>query len=276
MPKPRQSLPVPVSAFPNDNPTHEVEAQFWRWDHPLQTLAQPPRVLLIEPLAGLRETIQGVLQQTGCEVIVAATGAHGLQLFDQYAPIELVLVETAMCGLDGYQVCTELRKYSHVPLLLLSEPVHVDEMIYGLSIGADAYIIKPFNISILEARLRSVLRRTTIMHSPSKPQVIAIDEIVLNSELHEVSVRNQLVSLSPIEYGLLYYLMHMADRPVSKQELFHNVWGYHDSADVNVVRVGVHRLREKIEEAPNRPSHVLTVPGFGYKFRSYPKVAQLE
>jgi DNA-binding response OmpR family regulator len=99
-------------------------------------------------------------------------------------------------------------------------------------------------------------------------RIIAANNIVLNEDLHLVTVCNQPINLSPTEYLLLRYLMNMADRPVSKMELFQNVWGYSELADVNLVRVGVHRLREKIEENPAQPTHVLTVPGFGYKFQT--------
>jgi DNA-binding response OmpR family regulator len=263
---------LPVSTFPvaplgNSQPQPKAELAITSPDLPQLTTSRPPRLLVIEPTKNTRDVLQMALERVGYTVFAASNGAQGLQVFDQQQPIDLVLVEATMSGVDGYRVCAELRRYTYVPLVLLSDLNQMDQVAYAFSLGVDDYITKPFYFPILEARLQAILRRATMLPPSLIQQVIAIDDIVLNAELREVSVRNQPVNLSPIEYGLLSYLMHMVDRPVSKQELFKNVWGYQDSADVSLVRVGVHRLREKIEKNPTQPCHVLTVPGYGYKFQ---------
>lgn len=240
-----------------------------------QMKPQPPDlqshcILVIEPQQSILDTLRLALVRAGYEVIPVVNESDGIKQFKQNKAIDLVLTEMSLSGIDGFGVCSEIRKFSSVPIVLLSDLKHIDHLVYGFSLGADDYITKPIYFPVLQARIAAILQRCARQHINSLSKIISANNIVIDDDLHSVTVCNQLVNLSPTEYLLLRYLMHMADRPVSKLELFQNVWGYTEPNDVNLVRVGVHRLREKIEENPAQPVHVLTVPGFGYKFQTLP------
>ncbi len=225
-------------------------------------------ILVVEPQQAILDTLRLALVHAGYEVIAVTNEREGIKQFHHHKAIDLVLSELSISGTNGLGLCSEIRRFSSVPIVLLSDLRHIDHLVYGFSLGADDYITKPIYFPILQARMAAILQRCARQHTKSLSGIISANNIILNEELHSVTVCNQLVSLSPTEYLLLRYLMHRRDRPVSKLELFQNVWGYTEPNDINLVRVGVHRLREKIEENPAQPNHVLTVPGIGYKFQT--------
>ena len=173
-----------------------------------------------------------------------------------------------MPGMDGFATCVELSKRSNVPVVMLTALNRPDDIVHGFGLGADDYITKPFTFREVEARLQAIMRRMSWMESQLDLQVLAFHDIVLNDEIHEVRVRGDIVHLTPIEYQLLRYLMSMPDKPVSKQDLFRNVWGYDMAGGTNLVEVAVRRLREKIEKDASSPEYLLTVRGAGYKFNT--------
>ena len=198
---------------------------------------------------------------------IASNGQEALDLFSRY-DFSLVLLDVMMPGMDGFATCVELRKRSNVPVVMLTALNRPDDIVHGFGLGADDYITKPFTFREVEARLQAIMRRMSWMESQLDLQVLAFHDIVLNDEIHEVRVRGDIVHLTPIEYQLLRYLMSMPDKPVSKQDLFRNVWGYDMAGGTNLVEVAVRRLREKIEKDASSPEYLLTVRGAGYKFNT--------
>jgi two-component system, OmpR family, response regulator RpaB len=224
-------------------------------------------VLVVDDEEPLRNLLRISLQKAGYTVYTAGNGKEAMELFKQ-SPVDLVLLDILMPDMDGYALCAELRRRSDVPIIMLSALNRPDDVVYGFSLGADDYIAKPFQFREVEVRIQAILRRVAWLKERPDFNIISHNEIVLDSEAHEVRVRGELVHLTPIEFQLLRYLMKLPDKPVSKNELFQSVWGYDLVGDTNLVEVAIRRLREKIEENPSEPAYLLTVRGTGYKFNT--------
>jgi two-component system, OmpR family, response regulator RpaB len=224
-------------------------------------------ILVVDDEEPLRNLLRISLQKGGYTVYTAGNGREALEVF-KGSPIDLVLLDILMPDMDGYTLCAELRKRSDVPIIMLSALNRPDDVVYGFSLGADDYISKPFQFREVEVRIQAILRRISWLKERPDFNIVSYNDIVLDSETHEVRVRGELVHLTPIEFQLLRYLMNMPDRPISKNELFQSVWGYDLVGDTNLVEVAIRRLREKIEENPSEPAYLLTVRGTGYKFNT--------
>jgi DNA-binding response OmpR family regulator len=225
------------------------------------------QVLVVDDEEGLRNLLRASLIKAGYKVMLAANGQEAMDLFGRNE-FGLVLLDVMMPGMDGFATCIELRKRSNVPIVMLTALNRPDDIVHGFNLGADDYITKPFTFREVEARLQAIIRRMSWMEGQLELQVLAFNDIVLNDEIHEVRVRGSLVHLTPIEYQLLRYLMSLPDKPVSKQDLFRNVWGYDMAGGTNLVEVAVRRLREKIERDASVPEYLITVRGAGYKFNT--------
>ncbi len=224
-------------------------------------------ILVVDDEEPLRNLLHISLQRQGYQVTVAKNGREALE-FAASRKIDLVLLDIMMPEMDGFTACMELRKRSDIPIVMLTALNRPDDIVHGFSLGADDYIIKPFTFREVEVRLQAILRRVYWSQERVEPSVLTAHEIVLNDDSHEVSVRGEIVHLTPIEYQLLRYLMTSPDRPISKDTLFQHVWGYDMVGGTNLVEVAMRRLREKIEKDPSQPVYLLTVRGAGYKFNS--------
>jgi DNA-binding response OmpR family regulator len=172
-----------------------------------------------------------------------------------------------MPEMDGFEVCTELRKISDVSIVMLTALNRADDVVMGLERGADTYITKPFTFREVEARIRAILRRAAHKNEPDLVHVLEEGDVKLDSGLRAATVDGGLVELTRTEYQLLHHLMTNADRPLSKGYLLQNVWGYEDSStNSNIVELAVRRLRKKLEKDPSKPNRLITVRGVGYKF----------
>lgn len=230
-------------------------------------LPKETHILVVDDEEPLRNLLRISLQKAGYIVYTACNGVEAMDLFRQ-APVDLVLLDILMPDMDGYMLCSELRKRSDVPIIMLSALSRPDDLVYGFTLGADDYISKPFQFREVEVRIQAILRRVAWLKEKPDFHILSCDDIVLDGEAHEVRVRGELVHLTPIEFQLLRYLMRMPDKPVSKNELFQSVWGYDLVGDTNLVEVAIRRLREKVEENPSSPTYLLTVRGTGYKFNT--------
>jgi two-component system, OmpR family, response regulator RpaB len=256
----------------NHTPTTYVNHRNNGLAHPLPQrselkvkLQKETHILVVDDEEPLRNLLRISLQKAGYTVYTAGNGKEAMDIFSQL-PVDLVLLDILMPDMDGYTLCSELRKRSDVPIIMLSALNRPDDVVYGFSLGADDYISKPFQFREVEVRIQAILRRISWLKERPDFHVISFSEIVLDNEAHEVRVRGEMVHLTPIEFQLLRYLMKMPDRPISKNELFQSVWGYDLVGDTNLVEVAIRRLREKIEENPSEPLYLLTVRGTGYKF----------
>ena len=226
-------------------------------------------ILIAEDEAPLRDLLRISLDRAGYTVHPAHDGQEALELFDTL-DISLVLTDVMMPRMDGFQLCGELRKRSDVPIVMLTALNRPDDIVRGFEFGADDYITKPFTFREVEARLLAILRRISWLEERPQYKILSVRDIKLNDETNEIFMGSEQMHLTPIEFQLLRYLMTRADRPVKKEVLFREVWGYDLVGGTNLVEVAMRRLREKIEVNPSQPDYLITVRGAGYKFQSEP------
>lgn len=223
-------------------------------------------MLVVDDEESLCTLLQISLQRQGYRVLIARNGREALEVVAA-KKVDLVLLDVMMPEMDGFTTCLELRKRTDVPVVLLTALSRPDDIVHGFGLGADDYITKPFTFREVEVRLQAILRRVTWnQERATQDQFIQLQDIIVNDEVHEVTVRGEVVHLTPIEYQLLRTLMDTPDKPVSKEDLFQGVWGYNIAGGTNLVEVAMRRLREKVEQDPSSPTYLLTVRGVGYKF----------
>jgi DNA-binding response OmpR family regulator len=222
-------------------------------------------ILVVEDEEFLLNLLRISLEKEGYGVFTAQDGVEALNVFYNHGP-DLVLLDIMMPRMDGFDVCIELRKRSDVPVIMLTALNSPDDVVHGFDVGADDFISKPFTFKEVSARIQAILRRVIWARERPTFQIMSIGDVEMNDETHEVLVRADPVHLTPIEYQLLRYLMTNRDRPISKDVLFREVWGYDFTGGTNLVEVAMRRLREKIERNPSSPEYLVTVRGAGYKF----------
>jgi DNA-binding response OmpR family regulator len=215
-----------------------------------------PRILLVEDDPTIRAMTQLSLQRDGFAVDTAADGAAGLAQFRSQLP-DLVLLDVMLPGMDGVSVCRTIRQHSVVPIVMLTARTDPIDVVLGLEAGADDYVTKPFEPSILAARLRAVLRRVA-RHEASP--VLRIRELVIDRDGMDVRAAGEPVSLTPTEYRLLLELAEHPGVVCSRERLLEDVWGYVWAGDTRLVDMHVRRLRAKIGA-----DMIETVRGAGYK-----------
>lgn len=237
---------------------------------PLAPLKNPnktnsARILIVDAEESLRDLLAASLERSGYEVLTTSSGEEAFALFAQQQ-VDLVLLDAILPTMDGFTVCSELRRQSDVPIVILTALNRPDDIVRGFDMGADDYILKPFTFREVEARLQAILRRVAWIEEQPAFRVVAFGDIILNDDEKRVIVHGKEVDLTPIEYQLLYQLMHSPNQPVSKDDLFKTVWGCEDASGTNLVEVAIRRLREKVERNPSKPAYLVTVRGVGYKF----------
>ena len=221
-----------------------------------------PRILLVEDDPTIRAMTQLSLQRDGFAVDTAADGAAGLAQFRSRLP-DLVLLDVMLPGMDGVSVCRTIRQDSVVPIVMLTARTDPIDVVLGLEAGADDYVTKPFEPSILAARLRAVLRRVA-RHDASP--VLRIRELVIDRDGMEVQVAGEPVSLTPTEYRLLIELAEHSGVVCSRERLLEDVWGYESYPSTRTVDTHIAKLRAKIGDSGSEPRYILTIHGSGYKF----------
>jgi len=215
-----------------------------------------PRILLVEDDPTIREMTQLALQRDGFAVDTAGDGATGVSAFRSHAP-DLVLLDVMLPGVDGVSVCRTIREGSVVPIVMLTARTDPIDVVLGLEAGADDYVTKPFEPSILAARLRAVLRRVA-RHDASP--ILHVRQLVIDRAGMEVHVAGEPVSLTPTEYRLLLELAEHSGVVCSRERLLEEVWGYVWAGDTRLVDMHVRRLRAKIGA-----DMIETARGAGYK-----------
>jgi OmpR family response regulator RpaB len=207
----------------------------------------------------------------GYVVITACDGEEALSLFRREAP-DLVILDVMMPKLDGYGVCQEIRKTSDVPIIILTALGDVADRITGLELGADDYVIKPFSPKELEARIRSVLRRTEKIQSSlnvSNSGIVQFNFLKIDFNRRQVYKGDERIRLTGMEFSLLELLISKSGQAFSRAEILQEVWGYTPDrhVDTRVVDVHISRLRAKLEIDPSNPDLILTARGMGYLFQ---------
>lgn len=223
-------------------------------------------VLVVDDEREITDAIEIYLRNQNYNVFKAYNGEEALEIFDK-EEIHLVLIDIMMPKLDGTSTTIKIREKSTVPIIFLSAKSEDMDKIWGLNIGADDYITKPFNPMELLARVNSCIRRYTnyTNNHPPKENVIKIGGIELRDESKEVLVDGEIVKVTPLEYKILYLLMKHPNRVFSIEEIYEKVWG-EPAYNPDTVTVHIRRIREKIEINPKEPKYLKVVWGIGYKF----------
>jgi two-component system KDP operon response regulator KdpE len=219
------------------------------------------RILVVDDAAQIRRVLKTALIARGYEVWTASSGEEALTLFRESSP-NVVILDLALPGISGVEVCRRLRKSSTVPIVILSVRDAEAEKVAALDAGADDYVTKPFGLDELLARIRSVLRRVS---SSEDTEVLTLGELVIDLNRRVVSNAGSEVKLTPKEYDLLRFLLTHAGKVVTHRRLLQAVWGPDFGSQTEYLRVFVNQLRRKIEPDPAHPRYIITEPWVGYR-----------
>jgi len=219
-------------------------------------------ILVVEDDPHISDLLRMYLEKEGFQVYLAADGGQGLDMFRQTAP-DLVLLDLMLPVMDGWAVCSRIREASSVPIIMLTAKGDVSDRVTGLEMGADDYIVKPFEMKELMARINAVLRRTELPEDTKKH--LNFDKLTIDLDSYELVVDGQKIDTPPKELELLYHLASTPNRVYTRNQLLDEVWGFDYFGDSRTVDVHIKRLREKVENVSDRWA-LKTVWGVGYKF----------
>ena len=220
------------------------------------------KALVIEDDKNIAELVRLYLEKDGFEVSRAADGGEGVEMFRAFSP-DLVLLDIMLPVMDGWAVCARIRETSRVPIIMLTAKSELFDRIHGLEMGADDYVVKPFEMKELIARINAVLRRYEIPNDTRK--ILHYDKLMINRDAYELTVDGKKVDTPPKELELLYHLASTPNKVYTRNQLLDEVWGFDFFGDSRTVDVHIKRLRTKIENVS--PEWALcTVWGVGYKF----------
>jgi two-component system KDP operon response regulator KdpE len=226
------------------------------------------KVLVVDDDPALLPLIEYTFAREDYEVHCASDGKEALRQFFAHQP-DLVILDIMMPRMDGWETCRRIREVSDVPIVMLTARGQDEDVIRGLEYGADDYLTKPFSIKVLVAHARAVLRRAALPPVDySESTTYADDYLTVDLQERRVTVRGEMVKLTPTEYRLLAYLVQNAGRALTFSQILQSVWGWEYQDDVDYVRVYIWHLRQKLEEDPKNPKYIQTETGVGYRFES--------
>jgi DNA-binding response OmpR family regulator len=234
------------------------------------------RVLIVEDEQHLADGLRFNLEAEGYDVDVADSGEAAQEILKDVSP-DVIVLDVMLPGKDGFAVMSEMREAGQfVPTLMLTARGHPDDVLRGFAAGADDYLTKPFELTILIARIRGLLRRREWLRSAAPVPVVAKDRFVFGDksvefDIPELRVGAQVFPLTLMEANVLRYLIRHEGKAVSRKKMLEEVWGLHEDTDTRAIDNFIVRLRRYIEADPAAPEHLLTVRGVGYRF-----VAQVE
>jgi DNA-binding response OmpR family regulator len=227
------------------------------------------RILVVDDEPRMIGFIRMNLELEGHQVVEAHNGLQALEMIRTQLP-DVVLMDVMMPEMDGFETLRLLREFSTVPVIMLTAKGDENDKVYGLELGADDYVTKPFGPRELSSRIKAVLRRAEMPSTSPDEAVLKIDErLSVDFNQREVIVEGEHIKLRPTEYRLLYHLIENAGWTVPHDQLLAKVWGYEYRDEAHYVRLYVNYLREKIEENPSNPHYILTERGVGYRFINF-------
>ena len=222
------------------------------------------RILIVEDELDLANIIKDYLVKELYEVEICSEGDKAIEIFDKFKP-SLVILDLMLPGMNGYEICQNIRIKSTIPILILSAKIDEFDKVKGLNLGADDYITKPFRPRELLARVNAQLRRSQVFNKENL-EIIDIENIRIYAKEYKVEKNGRDLDLSRNEFELLVFLSKNPRQVFSREQLYERIWGFDSYGDLNTVTVTINRLRQKIEDDPKNPKYILTVWGVGYKF----------
>jgi phosphate regulon transcriptional regulator PhoB len=226
---------------------------------------QGRKVLVVDDEESVRELIELYLTKEGFDVILAKDGREALRLNGEHHP-DLIVLDLMLPGLDGWEVCKQIRSASRVPIIMLTARSEEVDRVVGLELGADDYVVKPFSPREMVARVKAVLRRGTA--GPEEQETLTFPGLRIDRTQHRLEVDRDEVHLTPTEFRLLWCLASQPGRVFSRAELLDKIWGYDSESDARTIDVHIKRLRQKTRAAEKRSFAITTVWGLGYKFET--------
>ena len=221
------------------------------------------KILLVDDDPNIRQLVNLYLVKEGFEVIMASRGDEALKLFKE-SPPNLMLLDIMLPGMDGWQVCREVRKVSNIPIIMLTAKDETFDKVLGLELGADDSVVKPFDMKELVARIKAVSRRFQAADTPERE--LSFPGLTINIDQYTVKYMGRELEMPPKELELLYFLASHPGMVFTREQLLEQVWGYDYFGDSRTVDVHVKRLREKLTEGEKLGWMIKTVWGVGYKF----------
>lgn len=224
------------------------------------------KILVVDDDTNICELLRLYLEKEGYTVSIANDGQSAVDMFQEKKP-DLVLLDIMLPQLDGWQVCREIRKFSDVPIIMLTAKGETFDKVLGLELGADDYVVKPFDAKEVMARVKAVLRRTANGTVGDEAKVVTYDKLYINLTNYELKVDGVQVDTPPKELELIYHFASNPNRVFTRDQLLDEVWGFDYYGDSRTVDVHVKRLREKLEGVSDKWA-LKTVWGVGYKFET--------
>lgn len=231
------------------------------------------KILIVDYDERIKKVLAKRLTTLGYEVFLSSNGKSALTIFNAEKP-DLIILEILLPNINGYELCSKIREISKIPIIILTGLQDISARITGLELGADDYIVKPFAPKELEARIRTVFRRSSklVSNRPTiPPKKLSIANVIIDVDKQYIIKNNSLIKLTNIEFHLLEFLIDNRGKSLSRKLLLENIWGFapERDSDERVVDVHISRLRSKLEDIPSKPELILTVRGIGYKFHHY-------
>ncbi|MCL2089307.1 MAG: response regulator transcription factor [Oscillospiraceae bacterium] len=224
------------------------------------------KILVVDDDTNICELLRLYLEKEGYGVVIAYDGEEALTKFSAQSP-NLVLLDVMLPNLDGWQVCREIRKKSNVPIIMLTAKGETFDKVLGLELGADDYVVKPFDTKEIVARIKAVLRRLVHINNAPDIREVNFDKLSVNMTRYELKVDGKVIDTPPKELELLFHLSSNPNRVYTRDQLLDEVWGFEYYGDSRTIDVHIKRLREKLENVSDKWM-LKTVWGVGYKFEA--------
>lgn len=223
------------------------------------------KLLVVDDEPSILTLLKFNLEQSGFEVLTAENGNDALEIATT-EDLTLIVLDLMLPGMDGMDVCKTLRQEKiNTPILMLTAKDDEFDKILGLELGADDYMTKPFSPREVVARVKAILRRTTLITAEAKDEIIKIGDLEIHPDKYMVMFKGEQLVLTPKEFELLLYLANHPGKVLSRDQLLNGVWDFHYDGDTRIVDVHISHLREKIESDTKQPVYIRTIRGFGYK-----------
>lgn len=226
------------------------------------------KILIIEDDISIAELEKDYLEINGFDVKLENSGVKGIERA-RNEKFDLIILDLMLPGIDGFQICKELREVLNIPILMVSAKGEGIDKIRGLGLGADDYITKPFSPNELVARVKAHLNRFERLTNRNDPQyeMVEINGLSIDSYSRRVYVNNKEINLTSKEFDILYFLAINPNRAFSKNEIYERIWGLDSLGDISTLTVHIRKIREKIEPDPTNPKYIETLWGVGYRFQ---------